>query len=115
MAQCLQQNHFNPDTTLAFLQVVALKDGGRIRSSAYLVSQAKFVTQDLLDAIDQEEEILPLGEVQNFQVSTACSSGAQKEPGSPTVARLECKCSHLGKLTELRPQSIQCRPCKVVA
>lgn len=42
-----------------------------IRSSAYLVTQAGYVTQDDLNAIDEEEELLPLGDTLHFQVNHA--------------------------------------------
>lgn len=62
------------------LQVVALVDGGRVRSSAYVVTQGEFVTQGALNGIDQEaeidEEILPLGDPLHFQVSSTCGNGA---------------------------------------
>ncbi|BDA43796.1 Uncharacterized protein y4fB [Coccomyxa sp. Obi] len=51
----------------AFWKVVALVDGGRVRSSAYVVKQEEFVTAKALKEID--EEILPLGDPLHFQVS----------------------------------------------
>ena len=86
-------------------------DGGRVRSSAYLVTQAKFATQDALNAIDQEEEILPLGDPLHFQVSSACGNGAQRArlhlrlQGFP---RLGSICSHLGGIDGALSQSIEC-------
>ena len=62
-------------------------DDGKIRSSAYLVSQASFVTQKKLDGIDREEEEVPVGNVLGFQVSSAYTKGAQKKQASPHACK----------------------------